>query len=512
MLRYALRRVLWSIPTLLATSLVLFFVTTLAPDATGPSESAARTAVDARAAEVRRSGFSDLPRFVNREPRDVRSRARQALEEVASANAQEGTGELRRLGGAALPYVLPLLEALPPDARGRVAVALAPVAERMGLAVQGDIGQPEAAALFWTRFWDDRALDYARTAVGRAVTRLLNHGSDLRERDLVALDTFALPELMRAVTAATDRTSLVRIMRIAHHATNRGPVIDVDSPPDDVRRAIGDWREWWFVHASDFVTLDGPERMVASITETRYGKWLRRASSGELGLSAIDGEPIGEKLRTHAPVTLLVCGLAMLVSWALAVPIGAIGAWRRGGPFDIVSSGVMFVLYATPTFGVAELLRRAAVSYDLKGGRVALAVAALAAGSMATTSRWQRASMLDVVRQDFVRTAHAKGVPGWRVLVVHALRNALMPIVTLAGLHLPALFGGALVVEEVFALPGIGFETLRAIEAHDTAWLMAVVLAAAAAVTFGLVASDLAYGALDPRVRELLARRDGRES
>jgi peptide/nickel transport system permease protein len=84
-----------------------------------------------------------------------------------------------------------------------------------------------------------------------------------------------------------------------------------------------------------------------------------------------------------------------------------------------------------------------------------------------------------------------------------------MPTVTLAGLHLPVLLGGAFVVEEVFGLPGIGFETLRAIQAHDSAWLMAVLLAAAVAVTVGLAASDVAYGALDPRVRELLARREG---
>jgi len=93
--------------------------------------------------------------------------------------------------------------------------------------------------------------------------------------------------------------------------------------------------------------------------------------------------------------------------------------------------------------------------------------------------------------------------------VVHALRNALMPTVTLAGLHLPALLGGAFVVEEIFGLPGMGYETLRAVEAHDAAWLMAVILVAAVTVTLGLVASDVAYGVLDPRVREELTRRQG---
>jgi peptide/nickel transport system permease protein len=506
MLRYALRRVLWAIPTLLATSLVLFFVTTLAPD---PAPDTGDSVIE----EARRTRFVDLPRFVNARPQDVVSRAKADVNGVASGGADEerGARELRRLGGAALPYVLPLLEALPPEGRGRVAAALAPVASRMGIGNGIDLRQPQAAALFWSRFWDDRALDFTRTAVDRAVTRLVEHGTDLRETDIVSLDTYALPEVVRAMTTTTDHVALERLTRIARHATERGPVVAEDSDATRVRRAVADWQEWWFVHATDYVELDGADRAVAVVTETRYGKWLRRAASGELGVSAIDGEPIADKLRERAPVTLLVCGLAMLLSWSLAVPLGALGAWRHGRAFDWVSSGVLFLLYATPTFAVAEILRRVAGAYALGGGRVWLAVAALALGSMATLSRWQRAAMLDVVRQDFVRTAQAKGLPAWRVAIVHALRNALMPTVTLAGLHLPVLLGGAFVVEEVFGLPGLGFETLRAIEAHDAAWLMAVILASAVAVTLGLVASDVAYGALDPRVREVLSRRqDGR--
>jgi peptide/nickel transport system permease protein len=501
MLRYALRRVLWSIPTLLATSLVLFFVTTLAPDPIAPFDR-----------ETQRSQFFDLPRFVNPDPQDVRSNAREALLLLADSSESQQKGgaiELRRLGGAALPYVLPLLESLPPDARRRVAVALAPVAERMALADRARLAEPETAALFWTRFWDDRALDFTRTAVDRAVSRLVERGSDLRERDLVALDTFALPEVVRAMASTTDGATLTRLMRIAHHTSERGPVVESDASPGDVRRAVADWEEWWFVHATDFSVVDGADRALAIVTETRYGKWLRRAASGELGLSVIDGEPIADKLRAHAPLTFLVCGLAMVVSWGLAIPIGAIGAWRRGGTFDVASSAVLFLMYAAPTFVVAEVLRRIASPHAAEGARVALAVAALATGSLATSSRWQRVAMLDVIRQDFVRTAHAKGASEARVLVLHTLRNALMPAVTLAGLHLPALLGGAFVVEEVFGLPGIGYETLRAIEAHDAAWLRAVILMAAVAITLGLAASDIAYGALDPRVREILARRQG---
>jgi ABC-type dipeptide/oligopeptide/nickel transport system permease component len=513
MLRYALRRVLWAIPTLLATSLILFFVTTLAPD---PVSSPSPGGDDALADEARRARFLDLPRFLNANPQDVRSRALDAAGHVGAGDARHEAAarELQRLGGAALPFVLPRLEALPPEERRRLAAALVPVAKRMELAGARDLQQPEAAVLFWTRFWDDRALDFSPAAVDRAVTRLVEHGSQLRETDLVSLDTFALGEVIHAmaIAGAADRVAVQRLSRIARHAAERGPALPDGADAAEIRRTIAEWQEWWFVHASDFVLFDGASRAVAVVTETRYGKWLTRAASGELGVSATDGEPIADKLRARAPVTLLVSLLAMLSSWALAVPIGAFGAWRQGRAFDVASSVILFLLYATPTFAIAEALRRASGATFAQGPRLALAVCALAAGSLATLSRWQRAAMLDVVSRDYVRTANAKGLPSWRVAVVHALRNALMPIVTLAGLHLPVVIGGAFVVEEVFGLPGLGFETLRAIEARDNAWLMAIVLVSAAAVTIGLVASDVAYGVLDPRVREVLIRQhDGRE-
>jgi ABC-type dipeptide/oligopeptide/nickel transport system permease component len=510
MFRYAVRRVLWSIPALLATSFVLFLVTTLAPEPPAPSAAEGPDAAAAFAL-ARRMRFLDLPSFVNPSPWDVRRRAREALSQVASggSTARRGAAELVRLGGAALPYVLPDLESLGPDGRRRVAVALAPLAARMGISVEGDLTEPDAAVLFWTRFWDDRALDFTRPAVDRAVARLVEHGSDKRESDLVSYDTFALQALVRAMRPQADRVTLERLTRLARHAAQRGPVVEPGAADADVTRAVADWREWWFVFRTDFVEIGGAGRAIAVITDTRYGRWLRRIASGELGVSARDGQPVLEKLAARGPLTLLVCTLAMLVSWSLAVPIGVLSAWQRGRSFDLVAAVGLFVLYSTPTFALAELLREAAEWRALGEARVALAVAALAASSMATLARWQRAALLDVLREDYVRSARAKGVPEWRVLVVHALRNALMPVVTAAGTHLPVLLGGAMVVEEVFGLPGVGTETLRAIESHDSAWLMAVLLSSAVLTTVGLILSDVAYGSLDPRVREVLLQEPG---
>src|SRR5207248_2131031 len=160
--------------------------------------------------------------------------------------------------------------------------------------------------------------------------------------------------------------------------------------------------------------------LASTVAESRYGKWMLGAARGELGISVRDGQPIAEKLKSRAPLTFLMTALAMLLSYAIAVPIGAFAAWRRGRPVEVA------------------------------GG-----------------------------------------------------------VCALAGLQFPTLLGGAFVIEEVFGLPGLGWETLRAVEADDGAWLVVTVLVTAVVTTAALVASDVAYGLLDPRVRESLGGRRG---
>jgi peptide/nickel transport system permease protein len=293
---------------------------------------------------------------------------------------------------------------------------------------------------------------------------------------------------------------------VASHVTGRTVLIAPDSDPGFVRRAVADWEEWWYVHRSDYVRLEGVDRVGAALGETRYGKWVLRAMSGELGVSTRDGEPVIDKLRARTPVTLTITALALIASYAIGVPLGVLSAWRRGHVIDSGVAVLLFAMYSLPTFWTAELLAR---SVPTGSAGLVLPTLALIIGSLASLSRYQRASMLDVIRQDYVRTARAKGLSLWRILVVHALRNALMPTVTLAGLQLPALFGSAFIVEEVFGLPGLGYETLRAVEAHDSAWLTAMILLLAVVTTLGLIASDVAYGALDPRVRETILVRAG---
>jgi ABC-type dipeptide/oligopeptide/nickel transport system permease component len=525
MLRYAIRRTLWAIPTLFGISLVVFFVTALIPDPAAdlPARAAALVQVDPTAydalEEQRRQRFLDLPALFNGRPADVRSRATEAMTHVANDDAKAALGAhvLAKLGGAALPFVLPELDKLPPAARARVAVALAPVGERMHAAPQEKLEDASEAVLFWSRFWEDRALDFTAPALHRAVHRLVLHATDLRERDLVSVDTYALSEVVPAMTSSDDREAIRVLARLASHVTGRDGRVPFDADDDDLRRIVSGWQAWWQVHESDYVAYDGASRVAATILETRYGKWVLGAATGRLGTSSLDGLPIAEKVRARAPLTLLLTLLSLAVSYVVAVPLGALVAWMRGRPIDVTLALILFAAYSLPTFWAAQILAHtyATVPHDVLGvakgtpiplreawGRLAAPVVALALGSIATLSRYQRAATLETIRQDYVRTAKAKGASPFRQVVVHALRNAMLPTVTLAGLQFPALLGGAFVVEEVFAVPGMGYETMRAVEGHDVPWLVAIALLTAVVTTFALIASDLAYGALDPRIRD----------
>lgn len=506
MLAFALRRAIWAIPTLFGVSLVVFLLTTLLPDPEADSAGAEVNVADRfRRDELRRAHFLDLPRLVNVSPRDVRSTVDECIRHFVADDTEVSYCEERivRIGGAALPHLLPRLDDIPPGPRGRVALGLLPLARRMGMDDDADLARADRAPLFWKHFWDDRSLDFTEPAVKRTVKRMVSRDSERIEQDVRLVDTFALKYIMIAIERTRDPAILSRLTRTASQLTQRSATLDPNASEQQSRAVVSEWLSWWYVHEADYVVLVGGEKVTATITQTRYAKWVLGAVTGQLGLSTNDGVPVFDKLMTCAPVTLFMTVLALLVSTALGIPIGVVAAWRRGDTVDYVTAGFVLLVYSIPTFLVAELL---ATIGRASGAGFILPVLALSTVSLSTVAQQQRASMIEALSQDYVRTARAKGARTLRVTIVHALRNALAPTTTITGVQIPALIGGAFVVEDVWGIHGMGWETIRAIESHDAAWIVAVTLLSAIVTTALLVASDIAYGLLDPRVRESHAR------
>ncbi|AUX21366.1 uncharacterized protein SOCEGT47_018480 [Sorangium cellulosum] len=499
MLRHALRRLLWTLPTLLGVSLLTFFVLSFVPDPTD-DPLLATSLSSAELARLRRERFLDLPRFLNMKPRDVRLRALAAAQAIAAGgeDAAAAAAELRRLGGAALPHLLPALDGFAPEPRTRVALALAPVAARMGLPRAEEAADPAHAVAFWARFWDDRGIEFRSASVRSAVRRLVRYGSASRAAELHEVDTFALQPVLAALQPPRDAATLERARALADVAAHVTEIDDRIGPGDDLeaaRACVTRWKSFWNVYRSDFEVFTGPTRIAATVLDTRYGKWALGAVTHRLGVAAT-GEPVLDELARRAPITLTLVFGAIALAYAVAVPLGALSAASRGRRSDSAIAAAVLTLAVLPIAVVAV----AAVLLSGGGASLLLPTSILALGLIAAPTRQQRAALVAVLTQDFVRAARARGAGTARAIVVHGLRNAVLPVVTLAVLEPPMALGGAFVVERVFELHGLGELTLLAVQARDVSWLMAISIVAAGIAALGVIATDLAYVLIDPRL------------
>lgn len=257
----------------------------------------------------------------------------------------------------------------------------------------------------------------------------------------------------------------------------------------------------------------------------QYGRFLAGAVRGDFGLSFTHQRPVGEVLIEALPNTLLLMSTALVLGFALGIALGALQGARPGGRVDRLTSPVMLVIAALPDFWLALVALMLFAStwrlFPVSGmidpvvhrylsapqrfmdvaRHLVLPAGTLAVIVGAAISRFQRAAVAEVLPEPFIRTARAKGVGPRAVVFRHALRNALLPIITLAGLAVPALLGGAVFIETIFAWPGMGRLVVDAVQARDyPIVLAAVVLGSALAVLGGLIA-DLLYAAVDPRQR-----------
>lgn len=253
--------------------------------------------------------------------------------------------------------------------------------------------------------------------------------------------------------------------------------------------------------------------------------FLGNVAHGRLGYSQSMHRYVGDVLIDVLPRTLLLMGVALVLAFVIGVAIGALQVLRRDSWVDRALSGMLLLFYSIPDFWLA-LMALLALAYWLPifptGGMVdqvmhdymslgarardiavhlilpSITLALLIAAGIA---RYQRAALLDVLPQDFVRTARAKGLAEPRVVLKHALRNALLPVITLVGLMLPTLVGGAFFIEKVFAWPGMGYVAANAIAARDYDLVTGSVIVGGIMVTIGSLVADLLYAVADPRLR-----------
>jgi peptide/nickel transport system permease protein len=293
------------------------------------------------------------------------------------------------------------------------------------------------------------------------------------------------------------------------HATPGSPVDDLKLTPeiktedlDSIKRTLG---------------IDRP-------LHEQYLVWIGQLVRGDLGISLKTYQPVRKQLFERLPNTLLLTVGALLVAMVLAVPIGVIAAIKRNSWFDHITTIVSTFGQAVPAFWLGLMLIIVfAVQFKvwglpslpsggtqtLPGGgdfsdrlkHLILPVTALATAQIATWARYIRSQMLEVIQQDYVRTARAKGLHERVVVMRHAFRNAILPLITLVGLTIPNLFGGAVIIEAIFGWPGIGSFAINAAGNRDYTVVMGTVLFISIVTVFSNLLADILYAVADPRIQ-----------
>ena len=257
----------------------------------------------------------------------------------------------------------------------------------------------------------------------------------------------------------------------------------------------------------------------------QYGQWIGRMVRLDFGRSMSgDSRPVWDKIAERLPLTFGMNIVSLFLTLAVAIPIGVTAAWRQGGAFDRVSTVIVFAGFAIPGFWLALLLMLlfgivwpilpisglTSLGFERLSplGKVwdvcrhlALPVFLYTFGSLAGMSRFMRTSMLEVLRQDYILTARAKGLPARTVIFRHALRNALLPVITILGLSIPGLIGGSVIIESIFALPGLGQLFYQAVMSRDYPLIMGSLVLGAVLTLAGNLLADVGYGLADPRIR-----------
>ena len=250
----------------------------------------------------------------------------------------------------------------------------------------------------------------------------------------------------------------------------------------------------------------------------QYLNWLSGVLRGDFGTSLRTGLPVSEVMFTALGRSLLLASLALALMLVLAVPLGVFAALRRGGPADLgvslgsyvgvslpefVTATLFLLVFAHPALGLLPATGYVPLSEDLKEGllHLVLPVATVSVILVAHVSRMVRSELIDVLHTDYVRAARLKGLSRRRVLVRHALRNALLPTITIVALDVGYLLGGIIVVEEIFAFPGIGRQLIVAIQARDLPAIQAGALIMAGTYALANFLADLAYASLDKRIQ-----------
>jgi peptide/nickel transport system permease protein len=298
------------------------------------------------------------------------------------------------------------------------------------------------------------------------------------------------------------------------------------APRSEREAVLANWNGWFSETAPRFERSLG-SKVAMVFFETRFAKYWENLARLDLGTSTRFKRPVWDVIQEHWRYSIFLSIASLLLAYFISVPLGVLAAVRQNQFADRGVGVVLFVLYSLPTFFAATLMQtyltpahRSVFSwFPVSGFRagdptmqttwemttdivwhMVLPTICLTYGALAVLSRYARTGLLEVIRSDYIRTARAKGLPEWIVIIKHAVRNGMIPILTLLGTTLPALIGGSIIIEYIFAIDGMGKLMINAIQFRDYNVIMGELLIASVLTLIGILLSDISYALVDPRI------------
>jgi len=374
-----------------------------------------------------------------------------------------------------------------------------------------------------------RLEDYGQYAIPHLI-HIMQTEQDSKRRDVAAyfLRLNARRRLIKPFDKNPDEAARAKNREIdAENAQLRQMRYALEDPEEKKQLVIAQWSQWYEAH-QDRWQYSRPDRLRIFFFQTRFATYWANLLKMDFGVSLVTREPVIRTLLCKMKYSLSLSITSILLAYLISIPIGIYSAVDKDSLLDRSLTVVLFMLYSLPSFFVATLLLYYfSVGSDYPSLRwfpiggwrssnymamtaveqikdvawhLVLPLVCLTYASFAALSRYMRTGLLDVIRADFIRTARAKGLPEWKVIWKHAVRNGLLPILTLLAGILPAVLGGSIIVEVIFGIPGMGLWFYDSIGQRDYNAIMAIELLSTILVLVGILLSDLSYALVDPRI------------
>lgn len=559
MLQYLIKRILLLFVTLFGITVITFILTRLTPGdpaamripGAGGGGGKAVVAFRDLVEQNRRNLGLDKPKLINLDFEDREFVAKRALDDYLRHEEfwqRDSEKQLLRVSTVALKPALeryPLIgtpnEPKPLDNEGKPKQMDPSETQKVRLAkllpflaaskeVEGAPTEPDEAYAFWKKWYEENKSRFDEANVSKTVKSYMEASeadSVAIQGDVLRLGGYAMPYLMEYL-GSSDINTLYRLNVALETQTGfnfvSGGREGFIKEHESVMRS---WRSWWRREQIRYSSFGPVGNAVNIFANTQFGLWVSQAMRFDFGESYIKKKPVITLMARALPVSMLLSVASIIVSYIIAIPLGIFSAIKKNTPADRVITVTLFILYSLPTFwvGVMSILlltgkpmldlfpSRGFNSPDIEYGvtpfgafltdriwHLVLPVICLSYGSVAFISRQMRAAMLETINQDFIRTAKAKGLDWRSVVFKHALRNSLIPILTISAGLLPELIAGAIIIESIFTIPGMGTLTFEAIVNRDYPIINAVLFFSAFLTLLGILLADISYALVDPRI------------